>query len=82
MPRTWLVAFPLSLKLNSPKYWFGSAVEKSVVGDTTKTSPRPRIKLYLGIIAKTKVVENDRAVPGAVSDLNLKGLGWKACPSS
>ncbi|KAJ6843957.1 L-type lectin-domain containing receptor kinase IV.2-like [Iris pallida] len=46
IPRTWLDAFPLLLKLNSPKYWVGSAVEKSVVCETTKTSPRPRITVH------------------------------------
>uniref|UniRef100_A0A7N0TMJ7 Uncharacterized protein n=1 Tax=Kalanchoe fedtschenkoi TaxID=63787 RepID=A0A7N0TMJ7_KALFE len=72
--KMWLVEFPLSVALRSPRYWLGRAPVSSLELAMTKAIPWPPSLGYSGTMAKAKAVEKEKALPSA-DFLNLMGLG-------
>ncbi|OAY81137.1 hypothetical protein ACMD2_24840 [Ananas comosus] len=66
MATTWLVAVPLLLMLNKPKYSADRASEKFVEGVITKAIPWPPRSAYSGLMAKAKVLENEGMLPSEI----------------
>ncbi|KAM3365173.1 hypothetical protein ACQJBY_015120 [Aegilops geniculata] len=84
--KMWSLRLPPSVSLRRPRNWPGIAVESSSLdAETKKAMPWLLRSAYCPKMAKTKVVEKDRAAPAPVpfaspSPRNGRGDGWKAWP--
>ncbi|OAY79897.1 hypothetical protein ACMD2_22800 [Ananas comosus] len=76
----WLVALPLLLALNKPKYSSAAALEKFSEGAITKASPWPPTSAYSETMAKANVVEKEETLSSERLPRKFRGEGWKAWP--